>query len=111
MKTVKCEGEYEVSFGQSKGAKQIEGDNKTPVGMFFVIEKHRGKFDRDYGAYYGGHWIKINYPNKYDADRGLNEKIINSEQAQTITSELERAQTDTAKHETRKRHRLSRLDS
>ena len=80
----KIEGEYEVSFGQGKGAKQIEGDNKTPVGMYFVIEKHRGKFDGDYGAYYGGHWIKINYPNKYDADRGLNEKIIDSKQSESI---------------------------
>lgn len=80
----KMQGEYEVSFGQSKGAKQIEGDNKTPIGMYFVIEKHRGKFDGDYGAYYGGHWIKINYPNEYDAARGLREKIINADQARTI---------------------------
>lgn len=78
------QGEYEVSFGQSKGAKQIEGDNKTPVGMYFVIEKHRGKFDGDYGAYYGGHWIKINYPNIYDGRRGLAEKLIDSKQAEAI---------------------------
>ncbi len=79
-------GEYDVSFGQSKGAKQIEGDNKTPIGMYFVIEKHRGKFDGEYGAYYGGHWIKVNYPNKYDAVRGLNDKLIDQTQAQTITA-------------------------
>lgn len=78
------EGEYDISFGQGRGAKQIEGDNKTPVGMYFVIQKHRGKFDGDYGAYYGGHWIKINYPNKFDAARGLNQKIIDSKQAETI---------------------------
>lgn len=78
------QGEYEVSFGQSKGTKQIEGDNKTPVGMYFVIKKHRGKFDGDYGAYYGGHWIKINYPNSYDAERGLSEKLIDPKQAETI---------------------------
>lgn len=78
------QGEYDVSFGQGKGAKEIEGDNKTPVGMYFVIQKHRGKFPGDYGAYYGGHWIKINYPNKYDASRGLREKVINSEQANAI---------------------------
>lgn len=78
------QGEYEVSFGQGRGAKQIEGDNKTPVGMYFVIEKHRGKFDGDYGAYYGGHWIKINYPNGYDAERGLAEKLVDSKQAEAI---------------------------
>lgn len=78
------QGEYDVSFGQSKGAKEIEGDNKTPVGMYFVIEKHHGKFDGEYGVYYGGHWIKVNYPNEYDAKRGLSEKLINPEQLKTI---------------------------
>jgi hypothetical protein len=34
------------------------------------IGKHRGSFDGAYGAYYGGHWIKVNYQNKYDAARG-----------------------------------------
>ena len=48
--------------------KLVEGDNKTPKGMYFVIKNTR-QFRWTYGAYYGGHWIKINYPNKYDADR------------------------------------------
>jgi murein DD-endopeptidase MepM/ murein hydrolase activator NlpD len=78
------QGEYEVSFGQSKGTKRIQGDNKTPVGMYFVVEKHRGKFDGTYGDYYGGHWIKINYPNKYDAERGMNEGIIDAGQSARI---------------------------
>ena len=59
--------EYDVSFGQATGPKQVQGDNKTPVGMYFVIQKHQGNFDGPYGAYYGGHWIKVNYPNKFDA--------------------------------------------
>lgn len=80
----KMQGEYEVSFGQSKGAKRLEGDNKTPVGMYFVVQKHRGKFPGAYGAYYGGHWIKLNYPNKYDAARGLDEKLISAEHAKQI---------------------------
>ncbi|MDQ4123273.1 MAG: peptidoglycan DD-metalloendopeptidase family protein [Acidobacteriota bacterium] len=79
------QGEYDVSFGQGKGAKRVQGDNKTPVGMYFVIQKHRGRFDGAYGEYYGGHWIKINYPNKYDAERGLNERIITTRQASTIS--------------------------
>ena len=37
--------EYDVSFGQGKGQKLVEGDNKTPKGMYFVIKKHRGNFD------------------------------------------------------------------
>ena len=80
------QGEYDISLGQSKGQKLIEGDNKTPKGMYFVTNKHRGQFDGEYGAYYGGHWIKINYPNKYDAERGLDEGKIDGDQAKQIVS-------------------------
>lgn len=83
-KSGNLQGEYEVSFGQSKGTKRIQGDNKTPAGMYFTVQKYRGKFDGTYGGYYGGHWIKINYPNKYDAERGMSEGIINPGQAARI---------------------------
>lgn len=83
------QGEYEVSFGQGKGQKRIQGDNKTPMGMYFVIQKHRGEFGGSYGEYYGGHWIKINYPNKYDAVRGRGERIISSQQEAGISARWE----------------------
>ncbi len=79
-------GEYDVSFGQGTGQKLVEGDNKTPKGMYFVIQKHRGQFDGPYGAYYGGHWLKINYPNRYDAIRGVADQVISREQAATISA-------------------------
>ncbi len=82
--------EYDVSFGQAKGQKLVEGDNKTPKGMYFVIQKHRGEFGGPYGAYYGGHWIKINYPNKYDADRGVAQQLIAREQQAAISTAWER---------------------
>lgn len=78
--------EYDVSFGQGKGAKEVEGDNRTPVGMYFVIQKHRGQFDGPYAAYYGGHWIKINYPNEFDASRGRADGHINASQQASITT-------------------------
>lgn len=78
--------EYDVSFGQGQGAKQVQGDNRTPVGMYFVIQKHRGQFDGPYGEYYGGHWIKINYPNEFDAARGRVDGQINASQQASITS-------------------------
>ena len=77
-------GAYAISLGQGKGSKQIQGDNKTPTGMYFVIQKHSGKFDGPYGDYYGGYWIKINYPNEFDAARGLQAGLIDSTQAATI---------------------------
>jgi murein DD-endopeptidase MepM/ murein hydrolase activator NlpD len=84
------QGEYEVSFGQSKGRKRVQGDNKTPVGMYFVTQKHRGEFSGPYGEYYGGHWIKVNYPNKYDAARGRAEGIISSQQDALISTSWEK---------------------
>jgi murein DD-endopeptidase MepM/ murein hydrolase activator NlpD len=82
--------EYDVSFGQGKGQKLVEGDNKTPKGMYFVINKHRGEFGGEYGAYYGGHWIKINYPNKYDADRAVAQQMISRQQQSAITAAWEK---------------------
>jgi murein DD-endopeptidase MepM/ murein hydrolase activator NlpD len=82
----KMQGEYAVSFGQSKGQKRIQGDNKTPKGMYFIIQKHRGKFAGDYGQYYGGHWIKLNYPNKYDASYGKSKGFITAQQEATISA-------------------------
>ena len=84
--------EYDVSFGQAKGVKEIEGDNKTPKGMYFVVQKHRGEFDGPYGAYYGGHWIKINYPNGFDADRGVARGYISAQQRQEIIGAWEKRQ-------------------
>ncbi len=84
--------EYDVSFGQAKGVKEIEGDNKTPKGMYFVVQKHRGEFDGPYSAYYGGHWIKINYPNRFDADRGVARGYISAQQRQEIIGAWEKRQ-------------------
>lgn len=80
----RTEGEYDVSFGQAKGPKRIEGDNKTPAGMYFVTQKHQGSFEGPYGAYYGGYWIKLNYPNQFDGSRAQAEGLINRQQATTI---------------------------
>ena len=78
-----------MSFGQARGEKRVEGDNKTPKGMYFVIQKHRGEFAGDYGAYYGGHWIKINYPNKFDAARGRAERLVTPQQEARIAAAWE----------------------
>jgi hypothetical protein len=58
--------------------------------MYFIIQKHRGKFDQPYGEYYGGYWIKINYPNKYDAMRGRTQQLISGEERDKISAAWER---------------------
>ncbi|MDY7231418.1 L,D-transpeptidase [Hyalangium rubrum] len=69
----------EVGFGQAEGRKQVRGDNRTPMGMYHVVQKHRGSFTGAYAEYYGGHWIRLNYPNPWDADRGLTQGLITRE--------------------------------
>src|SRR5687767_2154158 len=63
-------GEWEIALGQAEGAKEVRGDLKTPVGTYFVVAKSTGPFSGTYSEYFGGHWIKINYPNAADAERG-----------------------------------------
>ncbi|MBO0726813.1 MAG: peptidoglycan DD-metalloendopeptidase family protein [Blastocatellia bacterium] len=83
-------GEYDISLGQGKGQKAVQGDNKTPKGMYFVIGKSRGPFEGAYGAYYGGHWIKVNYPNRYDAARGRAAGYITPQQETAIAANWEK---------------------
>lgn len=77
-------GRYQVGWGQVRGAKEERGDLKTPRGMYFVTNKARGEFPGQYGAYYGGHWIKINYPGPLDAVRGLERGWISANAAADI---------------------------
>lgn len=76
--------EYDISLGQGQGAKALEGDKKTPVGMYFVIQKHTGVFDGPYAPYFGGYWMRINYPNTFDAIRGRSQNLISSQQQEDI---------------------------
>lgn len=62
--------EIDIGYGQKKGRKRLQGDLKTPTGMYFVVDKKRKEFGGKWGAYFGGHWIKVNYPNAYDARWG-----------------------------------------
>jgi hypothetical protein len=74
-----------IGFGQTPGKKVERGDNKSPRGMYFITNRHRGEFGGPYGAYYGGHWIKVNYPNRFDAQRGLEQGWLNGDQAAAIS--------------------------
>lgn len=74
----------EVGFGQSAGAKQVRGDNRTPKGMYFVTQKVRGDIPGPYSAFYGGHWIRANYPNPWDAERGVASGFIDAKTRERI---------------------------
>jgi murein DD-endopeptidase MepM/ murein hydrolase activator NlpD len=80
---------YEIGLGQEpKGHKQKQGDLRTPEGAYYVCEKTKGPFSTENGqwanAYLGVRWIRLNYPNEYDAARGLKDKLITKEQCDAI---------------------------
>ncbi len=77
----------EVSFGQAAGAKEVRGDNRTPKGMYFVTQKLRGDIPGPYSAFYGGHWIRVNYPNPWDAERGVASGFVDAKTREKIALE------------------------
>ncbi len=81
---------YEIALGQEpKGAKQIQGDLKVPEGEYRIVEKTVGPFDAksDWSkAYLGTRWMRLNYPNRYDARRGLKEKLISKTEHDAIVN-------------------------
>jgi hypothetical protein len=75
---------WEVGRGQAEGAKTVRGDLKTPRGLYFVTEKSTGPFAGNFAGYYGGHWVKLNYPNAFDAHRGQTEGFLSADQSAII---------------------------
>ncbi|QIF02211.1 L,D-transpeptidase family protein [Roseimicrobium sp. ORNL1] len=68
------------------GPKTREGDNRTPEGEYRITQKAKGPFGGDYGDYLGKAWIRISYPNAYDARLALAEGRITESQCTTIVS-------------------------
>jgi murein DD-endopeptidase MepM/ murein hydrolase activator NlpD len=78
-------GTFEVGFGQGIGRKRRQGDLRTPLGMYFVVERSRGPFPGRYGVFYGGYWIKVDYPGAADAAWGRSQGLLSEVQAQRIS--------------------------
>lgn len=68
------------------GPKTREGDNRTPEGEYRITQKAKGPFDGEYGDYLGKAWIRISYPNAYDARLALAEGRITESQCTAIIS-------------------------
>ena len=74
----------EIGLGQGWGPKEELGDLKTPRGAYYVVDKQKGQLGGRWGAFYGGYWIKINYPGPVDAVRGLDRGWIDDATATRI---------------------------
>lgn len=77
---------YEIGLGQAEGDKEQRGDNRTPRGLYRVLERSRGPFSGPFADFYGGHWVKLSYPNAWDAARGVEAELITAEVGRAITA-------------------------
>jgi L,D-transpeptidase YnhG len=64
---LKLIGDYYASVGKLGVDKGVEGDQRTPLGVYFITSNLDPKSLRDF---YGAGALPINYPNPYDARRG-----------------------------------------
>jgi len=76
---------FEVGFGQEEGTKERRGDNRSPRGVYYITDHSRGPFGGDYADFYGGLWMRLNYPNAHDAARGVDQGLITPEQQLAIS--------------------------
>lgn len=64
---MKLIADHYVSLGRSGVGKQIEGDQRTPLGVYFVTSRLDGPTLK---PFYGAGALTLNYPNEYDRRSG-----------------------------------------
>lgn len=80
-----------IALGQDgRKRKTTNGDNRSPVGDYVITQKARGPFDGEYGAHLGAAWLRLNYPNAYDARSALQEGRITLKEYDAIVSAAKR---------------------
>lgn len=81
---------YPVSLGKDPvGDKEKRGDNRTPEGGFYICQKAKNPAKADLGS----RWLRLSYPNKEDAARGLRSGLINSSAARQIEGAIRKGDT------------------
>ncbi|HHW32373.1 MAG TPA: LysM peptidoglycan-binding domain-containing protein [Clostridiaceae bacterium] len=82
---------YHVETGDGGiGDKQVAGDHKTPEGNFYITQKSVLN-PADY--YLGSRWLRLSYPNIEDAQRGLNQGIIDKNTYNEIVNAINQGKT------------------
>ncbi len=77
--------DFPIALGQDPlGHKVQQGDNKTPEGLYTIVEKMKGPFNSPTGPWLGNSWFRLNYPNKWDAETGYKNGLITKAQKDAI---------------------------
>jgi L,D-transpeptidase YnhG len=64
---LKLLADYYISVGKSGLEKKVEGDFRTPLGIYFITSNLNPKSLKDF---YGAGALPVNYPNQLDIKRG-----------------------------------------
>ena len=81
----KLHKKYEIALSQDPiGHKVRQGDNRLPEGEYRIIQKSKGPFSGKWAEYYGPAWMRINYPNNYDAENGYQKGLITKKERKSI---------------------------
>ncbi|MFZ5442612.1 MAG: L,D-transpeptidase family protein [Myxococcota bacterium] len=82
--------EWEIASGQAEGAKEQRGDLRTPRGLYFVVHRTTGPFGGEWAGYFGEAFVKLDYPNAFDAARGLDGGLVTAAEAAEISTRWRR---------------------
>lgn len=78
---------YPIALSQNpEGHKDQQGDNRLPEGQYRIIQKSRGPFGGNVAEYFGTGWMRLNYPNNFDAEYGLEKKYISKAEYNKIVA-------------------------
>lgn len=76
---------YSIALSQApKGHKQRQGDNRLPEGAYHINQKSRGPFSGDFADFFGPAWMRISYPNVWDAQAGVQAGTLSEAEGQKI---------------------------
>ena len=82
---------FRAEFGEAgMGDKEVQGDRKTPEGSFYITEK---SILNPSDEYLGSRWMRLSYPNVEDAQRGLEQGIIDKKTHDDIIQAINSGQT------------------
>jgi hypothetical protein len=76
---------YEIALSQDPvGHKVQQGDNRLPEGEYKIIQKLKGPIGGEWGKFFGVGWLRLNYPNNFDAINGFEKGLITETQKNNI---------------------------
>ena len=85
---------YEIALSVTpRGRKERTRDFRVPEGLYRICQKLEGPFANGAAAdssYIGPRWLRLDYPNRHDALRGLQRQFITRDEYHAILGRLQK---------------------